>query len=284
MKRILDSKRIGAIGACLCGLIMVAGTAMAVSPYDKIPPIDPTNIKPGPNLQTWLKTVPFIRDTFIVQFNKEAGLVYVLPRTLMNPVASGKGLRFVRYEYPDLYAPKDEHTLPQAILDIQKVPFSPASTADQEIDIASQVVTLEGTDYIVRLATSKQYPKLKKDYFPLVLQVVSKSLAHLDTSKPFYGEGKIPRSLIDRLNGRWSNSKGKEVLTIQGPRLNGEELEAVYNVEAGPDSLTMDMISIKEDQVHCYHVELKDDVDQFGQRSQALYVNGERTTTTRYSR
>ena len=76
----------------------VASVVGALSPYDKIPPVDPTNFKPGPLLKDWLRDVPFVRDTFMVEFDEANHLVYVLPRTLINPVHADKGIRFVRYQ------------------------------------------------------------------------------------------------------------------------------------------------------------------------------------------
>ena len=183
-----------------------------------------------------------------------------------------------------MYAPKDANDLPQVILDIQAAPLQPSSIAAQEKEIASKTVSVHGQDYVVRMATTTQFPKVKKTYYPFINDVVASTLDELDTSKPFYGEGKVPRSLIDQLNGTWCNAKGKKILTVQGPRLNGEELEAVYNVEETDGDLSMTMISIKEDQVHQWKVERKTERDQFGQSAQVLYINGDRTTQTNYNR
>lgn len=258
---------------------LVATTAFGAKQFDYMPEDGMAII--GHNQKALLKQYPFIRDTMKVRFNEKKGLVVTLPATLAESADSpANGMRFIRYEYPELYYPKDASATPQVYLDIQKEPMvevNPQTTA-LEKEFAKETVAVNGESYVVRMASSNQYPNTDKEYFPLVMRAATASLDSFDASKPYYPQDRIPWNLMEAIQGVWGSSAYKTVLTVKDYRVNSEPVEAIYNVSEENGSLSMSLITVDEDVVRHYHLVLKEEASSMMTKEKVLYVDGQRTT------
>lgn len=258
---------------------LLATTAFGAKQFDYMPDDGMAII--GHNQKALLKQYPFIRDTMKVRFNEKKGLIVTLPATLAESTDSpANGLRFIRYEYPELYYPKDASATPQVYLDIQKEPMvevNPQTTA-LEKEFAKETVNIQGENYVVRMASSSQYPNTDKEYFPLVMRAATASLDRFDPSKPYYTQDRIPWSLMEPIQGVWGSSAYKTVLTVKDYRINSEPVEAIYNVSEDNGSLSMSIITVDEDVVRHHHLVVKEEASSVMTKETVLYVDGERTT------
>ena len=257
-------------------------SGMAAEQYDYMPDDGMAVIQH--DQKAILREAPFIRDTFKVRFDGDHGLVDVLPGTMAassDKVANG--VRYVRYEYPELYYPKTTDTTTQVYLDIQKEPYAStnATTAPLEKEFQSETVDVNGTPYVIRMASSTAYPRTSKDYFPLVMKAATASLDAFDVSKPYYPQGQVPWNLMEPIQGEWGTSAYKTVLKVKDYKINGNPVEAIYNVSQDADALSMDVITINREHVGRYHLVLKEEPSSVMTREKVLYVNGERTTQSK---
>ena len=258
---------------------MMASSVWAAKQYDYVP--DDGMATFTHDKKALLRDVPFIRDTMKVRFDNQKHLVIVLPGTLAasdDSIANGR--RYVRYEYPELYYPKDASTSPQVYLDVQKAPYvSPdPKTAPLEKVFEEKTVDLGGNPYLVRMASSSQYPKTQKDYFPLVVDAATASLDNFDPSKTYYTQDRIPWNMMEAIQGSWGSSTYKTVLTVKDYKINGNPVEAIYNVSDQDGKLSMSIITVNGEAVHRYHLVLTEEESSVMTKEKVLYVDGVRTS------
>ena len=83
---------------------------------------------------------------------------------------------------------------------------------------------------------------------------------------------------MEAIQGSWGSSTYKTVLTVKDYKINGNPVEAIYNVSDQDGKLSMSIITVNGEAVHRYHLVLTEEESSIMTKEKVLYVDGVRTS------